>query len=445
MAFPYGIVAARVVFLCALLSGASAITAPTLASAAPSGGEPLRLRLGLIEGLSGPFANAGEAVERNIVFAIERVNARAPSVAGRQLVLELASIDSRGEVEGALQAMQAAADRGIRVVLQGNSSGVAGGLIAAIDRHNQRNPGRAMLFLNYSAIDPALTRQRCSFWHFRFDAHLGMRMTALLQPIADDTAVKRVFLLNQNYSFGQEFARLARERLREIRPDVEIVGDDLVPIGRVKDFGPYVQKIRTSGADAVLTGNWGNDLTLLVRAARESGLDLRFYTFYANGLGAPAAIGEAGAGKVLAVAEWHYNADTPGMRAIHQAFRRRFPDPQHDYFHARMLLMVEMLAQATVAAGSDDPAAIARELEGRRIEEGGVTLAMRAADHQVQADLYVSVMERAGASGADTDIEGSGFGFRTVRRLAAAEVSDPPACRMTRPPAVQGTAMRGPR
>ena len=433
MPFPYGGFVACIATLCVLLSSAGPVAAAATASAPASGKEPLRLRLGLIEGLSGPFANAGEAVERNLVFAIERVNARSPRVAGRPLVIELASFDSRGEVEGALQALQAAADRGIRVVLQGNSSGVAAGLIAAIDRHNQRNPGRAMLFLNYSAIDPELTRQRCSFWHFRFDAHLGMRMTALLRPIADDTAVKRVFLLNQNYSFGQEFARLARERLRTIRPDIEVVGDDLVPIGRVKDFGPYVQKIRASGADAVLTGNWGNDLTLLVRAARESGLDLRFYTFYANGLGAPAAIGEAGAGKVLAVAEWHYNADTPGMRALHHAFRRRFPDPPHDYFHARMLLMVEMLAQATVAAGSDDPVAIARELEGRRIEEGGVALRMRAADHQVQTDLLVSLMERAGAEGVATDIEGSGFGFRTVRRLPAAEVSDPPDCRMARP------------
>jgi branched-chain amino acid transport system substrate-binding protein len=405
------------------------------AVANPADADPLRLRLGLIEGLSGPFANAGEAVERNLVFAIERVNSRRLEVSGRPLVLELAALDSRGEVDGALQSLQAAADRGIRVVLQGNSSGVAAGLIAAIDRHNQRHPGREMLFLNYSAIDPELTRERCSFWHFRFDAHLGMRMTALLRPLVEDRAVKRVFLVNQNYSFGQEFARLARERLGALRPDIEVVGDDLVPIGRVKDFGPYVQKIRASGADAVLTGNWGNDLTLLVRAAREAGLDLRFYTFYANGLGAPAAIGEAGVGKVLAVAEWHYNADTPGMAALHQAFRSRFPNPQHDYFHARMLLMIEMLAQAVVAAGSDDAGAIARALEDRSIAEGGVALALRAADHQVQTDLYVSVMERKGSPGVATDIEGSGFGFRTVRRLGAAEVSDPPACRMKRPAA----------
>jgi branched-chain amino acid transport system substrate-binding protein len=258
-------------------------------------------------------------------------------------------------------------------------------------------------------------------------------MKALLRPLQDDRSLRRVYLINQNYSFGQEFSRLARERLARLRPDIEIVGDDLIPIGRVKDFGPYAQKIRGSEADVVLTGNWGNDLTLLVRAARESALDTRFLTFYANGLGAPAAIGNAGVGRVLAVAEWHYNADTPGMRQTYQAFRQRFPKPSDDYFHARMQLMIEMLAKAAAAAGSIEPVAIARALEDLSIEQGGVALTMRGSDHQVQTDLYVSMMERAGTAGVVHDIEGSGFGFRTVARLAAAEVSEPSACRMSRP------------
>ncbi len=415
------------------LPGLAGVTGMAGAADALPAGKPLNLKLGLIEGLSGPFANAGEAVERNFVFAIERINARGLRVGDRPLTFELVSLDSKGEVEGALQALQGAADRDIRIVLQGNSSGVAAAIIAAVEKYNQRNPGRELLFLNYSAIDPALTREACSFWHFRFDADLGMRLTALLGPLQDDASVRRVYLINQNYSFGQQFSRLARARLTQLRPDIEIVGDDLIPIGRVKDFGPYAQKIRASGADAVLTGNWGNDLTLLVRAARESALDVRFFSFYANGLGAPAAIGAAGEGKVLAVAEWHYNAATPGMQAIYREFRQRFPKPADDYFHARMLLLVEMLAKATVAAASPEPADIATALEGMRVEAGGVAMQMRAQDHQVQTGLYVSLMARAGTPATPLDIEGSGFGFTTVRRLAAEAVSEPPDCRMRRP------------
>jgi len=421
-------------FLAACLTAVAAFSAfPMSPARAASSSQPLRLRIGLIEGLSGPFANAGEAVERNFLFAIERINARGIRVDGRPLVLELVSMDSKGEVDGALQALQAAADRDIRVVLHGNSSGVAAAIIAAVEKHNARAPGREMLFLNYSAIDPALTREKCSFWHFRFDAELGMRLTALLSPLKEDRSIRRVYLINQNYSFGQQFSQLARERLARLRPDVEIVGDDLIPIGRVKDFGPYVQKIRASDADVVLTGNWGNDLTLLVRAARESGLAVRFNTFYANGLGAPAAIGNAGTGRVVAVAEWHYNAQAPGMRDIYKSFTQRFPKPSEDYFHARMLLMTEMLAAAAVSAASTEPAAIAFALEDRSIEEGGVRMQMRSSDHQVQTDLYVSMMEQVGAPGVEFDIEGSGYGFRTVAKLPAAAVSEPSECRMARP------------
>ena len=184
-----------------------------------------------------------------------------------------------------MAALRAAIDAGARVVLQGNSSAVAAALIDAINKHNEREPDRQVLFINYSAIDPALTNERCSPWHFRFDAHADMRMAALMKLIRQDEALERIYLIGQDYSFGQAVLREARRQLKAQRPDVQIAGDELHPVGRVKDFAPYAAKIKNSGAQAVLTGNWGNDLTLLVKAVRETGFDGRFYTFYANALG----------------------------------------------------------------------------------------------------------------------------------------------------------------
>ena len=112
-----------------------------------------------------------------------------------------------------------------------------------------------------------------------------MRMDALADVIRRDDTVKKVYLLNQDYSFGHDVSREAQRALKERRPDIAIAGDEFHPIGRVKDFAPYIAKIRASGADAVVTGNWGNDLTLLVKAAREQGLNTKFYTFYGNSLG----------------------------------------------------------------------------------------------------------------------------------------------------------------
>ena len=415
----------------ALLLAAAAAAA--CGSARAERGAPLKLAL--IEGLSGPFANAGEAVFRNLLWAVERVNRRGGvREAGRQRMLELVRFDSEGQSEKAIALLRAAVDQGIGFVAQGNSSATAAALIEAIDRHNERDPQRRVMLLNYSAVDPILTNERCSPWHFRFDAHADMRLAALVEVIRTEGALRKVYLIGQDYSFGQHVQRQARALLARRRPDIDIVGDELHPMGRVKDFLPYASKIQASGAQAVITGNWGNDLTLLVKAMREVGASARFYTFYGNALGAPAAIGEAGVGTVYAVAEWHPNAGGAGSDALYAAFRERFPDPRDDYVHFRMQAMVEMLAEAVERAGSAEPAAVARALSGARYDArhlGGVQSAtMRAADHQLQQPLLVSVMDRAGAPGVRHDVEGSGFGFRTVRRFAAAEIEQPTTCRM---------------
>jgi branched-chain amino acid transport system substrate-binding protein len=218
-----------------------------------------------------------------------------------------------------------------------------------------------------------------------------------------------------------------------LRPDVAIVGDELHPVGRVKDFLPYAAKIRASGAQAVLTGNWGNDLTLLVKAARDVGFNGRFYTFYGNALGAPAAIGEAGVGKVVAVADWLPNVPTPESAAFYQSFRRRFPSPQDDYVHLRMQLMIEALAQAIARARGTDPLAVARQLERADVTLAGRRGQMRPDDHQFQQPLVVGVMDRRGAPGVPFDVEGSGYGFRVIRQITAAQAQQPTSCRMVRP------------
>ncbi len=399
------------------------------------------IKLALVEGLSGPNGNAGEAVYRNLVWAVERVNARGgirTQDAGH-VDLVLQRFDSKGQNEEALSALRSALDAGARFILQGNSSANAATLIDAINKHNEREPARRVLLLNYSAVDPALTNEKCSFWHFRFDAHADMRMAALMDVLRDDKAVLRVYLIGQDYSFGQSVLREARRQLGVQRPDVQIVGDELHPMARVKDFLPYAAKIKASGAHAVVTGNWGNDLTLLVKAARDVGYEGKFYTFYGNALGAPAAIGEAGVGKVVAVADWLPNVATVDGDSFYRSFRARYPQPSDDYVHMRMQLMVEALAQALEgtaavdAPGAMDMVAIGTRLEGARTSLGGQTGSMRAFDHQFQQPLVVGVMERQGTPGVRFDVEGSGYGFRVVKSISSALAAMPSTCRMLRP------------
>jgi branched-chain amino acid transport system substrate-binding protein len=425
---------------CSLLIGlglaASAFTAIAQNAATATTATPIRI--GMIEGLSGPFANTGEAVYRNLVWATERVNARGGvKLPGGNRPLAIERFDSKGQTEEALSALRSAIDRDITIVTQGNSSAAASGLIDAIGKHNLRETEKQVLFLNYSAVDPVLTNEKCSYWHFRFDAHADMRMTALMSVLSENRAVQRIYLIGQDYSFGQAVLREARTQLAARRPDVQIVGDELHPMARVKDFLPYASKIKASGAQAVLTGNWGNDLTLLVKAAREVGFDGTFYTFYGNALGAPAAMGDAGIGKVIAVADWFPNVPTAASEQFYQSFRQRFPSPADDYVHMRMQLMIESLAQAIERAGASGgpihAAAIATELEKAEVTLAGQTARMRAADHQLQQTLAVAVMDRQGAPGVKFDVEGSGYGFRVIRQLTPAQAEQPHRCNMQRP------------
>jgi len=394
------------------------------------------LKIAMIESLSGPFGNTGEAVYRNLLWATERVNARAATQGGVRF--ELKRYDSKGQSEEATSALRSAIDDGAHIIMQGNSSAVAAVLIDAINKHNEREPSKRVLFLNYSAIDPALTNEKCSPWHFRFDAHVDMRMTALVDVLKDDKALKSIYIIGQDYSFGHAVAKEAKRQLALQRPDVAIVGEELHPIGRIKDFLPYANKIKATGAQAVLTGNFGNDLTLLVKAAKDAGFEGKFYTFFGNALGVPAALGEAGVGKVVAVADWLPNVPTAGSETFYQSFKSRFPNPADDYVHMRMQLMMEALSQAVnkVMQKSSTHAmnivAVQAELSKAKVTFYGQTGEMRGADHQFQQALVVGLMDKQGAAGVKFDVEGSGYGFKVIKQLTAKAAELPTSCKMAK-------------
>jgi branched-chain amino acid transport system substrate-binding protein len=261
-------------------------------------------------------------------------------------------------------------------------------------------------------------------------------MSALMDVLKDDRALKSVYIIGQDYSFGQAVSKEAKRQLTLQRPDVAIVGDELHAMGRVKDFTPYATKIKASGAQAVLTGNFGNDLTLLIKAAKDVGFDGKFYTFYGNALGAPAAIGEAGIGKVIAVADWLPNVPTAASEAFYKSFKARFPNPADDYVHMRMQLMMEALAQSvdkTVAASKSnaiDLIAVQAALSPASVTFSGQTGVMRASDHQFQQPLVVGLMDKLGAPGVKFDVEGSGYGFRVIKQISAKAAEQPTSCKM---------------
>jgi branched-chain amino acid transport system substrate-binding protein len=381
----------------------------------------------VIDPFSGPFALQGEMLFRHIQAAAEEINSGGV-LEGRRIQLE--PLDSKGSPQEALIALKQAIDEDIQFVMQGVGAHIAHALTEAIAKHNQRNPSNAILYLNYSAPDPALTNEKCNFWHFRFDSHSDMKLEVLTTALARDMSIKRVYLINQDYSYGQRVARMSREMLSRKRPDIRIVGEELHPLGRIKDFTPYVAKIKTSGADTILTGNWGNDLSLLIRSGAEAGLQTTYFTMWANAPGNGQSIGPTGTGRVRNVANWYVNVPNNPLLNVYLAYKKKHGG---DWLFPPTRTALQMLAESIRIGGSARPATVARFLEGMRFDAGWGEMWMRPEDHQLIQPLYIATLDRVGAPGVGCDFENSGYGWRIDMRFEPAETALPTTCKMQKP------------
>jgi len=387
------------------------------------------VRIAVLVGLSGTNAVYGQEQLHAFNAAAELLNARGGVLGGRKL--EIVPMDHKNNPQEALIQFKRTTDENIHYVASTVSS-IVHALNDAVMKHNARNPEQAVLLLNFNALDPALTEAKCNFWHFRFEPHADMQLSALTSYMAGEPSVRKVYLLNQDYAYGQSVSRGAREQLGEKRPDVAIVADELIPLAKVKDFAPYVTKIRASGADSVLTGNWGSDLSLLLKASNETGLQAHFYALLAAGFGTPAAIGAAGADRMKTVYSWHLNAADAKWERTILDFRSRYKT-NADLAYLPAFRAVGMVAAAMDQVGSADPMKVAWALEGMHFAGPTGDSWLRAEDHQMIGPMLVMSFVKAGTPGARHDVEGTGYGWKTEAVMDAQRMIPPLRCDMQRP------------
>lgn len=384
-------------------------------------------KIGFIDPLSGPFGPSGDAALKHWMYAAQEVN-KAGGINGDEV--EILAFDNKVNPKESLVQFQKAIDQGARIIVQGNGSSVASALIDAVEKHNKRNPGDEVLFANYAAVDPSFTNDRCSYWHFRFDSHADMKMSAITDWISARPEIKKVYVIGQDYSFGQANSRSAEAMLKEKRPDIEIVGNELHPLGKVKDFTPYIQKIMQAEADAVITGNWGADMVLLIKAAIGSGSKVPYLTFYGGSLGAATAIGEDGVGQLFQISEVNTNLETTTEQdARIDGYEAEFKD---SYYYHRAFNAMTMLDQAAEKAGSNDVVEIAKALEGATLDMPYGKITMRAEDHQILQPLFMSAFTNKDLK---RGVEGLPLGWTSgdADRIEAEATAMPTTCKMERP------------
>lgn len=405
---------------CALITAILMVS--LIGTAHASNKEPLRIAF--IDPLSGPMAVVGVSALRNMQLHAEIINEKG-GINGHKV--EIVTFDNELSPQKTQQHFQKAVNDGIRYFVLMGGDAFAATLISAVDRHNERNPKNPVMYLNYGANGAQFTNERCSFWHFLFDSNTDMKMNIMTDWIASQENIKKVFLINQDYSFGHDVSRNATELLAKKRPDIEIVGDILHPLAQVKDFTPYVARIKAAGADAVITGNWGSDVTLLVKAAASSGLKIPFVTLYAGTPGAPSAIGKQGVGTVYMTWLYHGDFDNPEMARRQEVLKGK---TGYDYWDLRNSYMMDMLKAAAEKAGSIEPTEVAFALEGLEIEGPAGGVFMRAEDHQIQVPMFVSVFQDGMKySLEDTD----GLNFHAISKYTAEQGELPTSCKMVRP------------
>ncbi len=383
------------------------------------------VKIAWIDPLTGLMAPVGQNQLKGFQFMAEQFNKGNPA----GVKFEIVPIDNKLSPSETLNALKSAIDQGVRYVTQGDGSSAAIALLDAINKHNERNPGKEVVYMNYAAVDPDLTNSKCSYWQVRLDADTSMKMEALTTFMRDQKDIHKVYIIGQNYSHGVQVAKFAKENLARKRPDVQVVGEELHPLAQVRDFAPYVAKIKASGADTVITGNWGSDLTLLIKAANDAGLtNLKFYTYYAQASGTPTALGPSAAGRVFYVGYGHHNL--PGViRKPMDDFKAKFND---DLYTQDIYAEFALLSEAMAKAHSTDPVKVMAAMEGIKVKSFNGEVEVRKADHQLQQALYIVGWQQVDKKNP-YNVENTGYTFAPVKQYDAYVASTPTSCQMKRP------------
>jgi len=386
------------------------------------------VKIGYIDPLSGGGASVGEVGFKTFQFVADELNARG-GILGKKV--EIVPLDNKTNPQESLIQAQKAIDSGVRYLTQGNGSSVAGALTDFVAKYNDRNPGKEVLYLNYAAVDPVLTNEKCNFWHFRWDANSDIKMESLTNYMKGVPTIKKLYLINQDYSFGESVRSAAKAMLKTKRPDIEIVGDELHPLLKITDFAPYVAKIKASRADSVITGNWGQDFALLLKAAGDAGLRVNWYTYYAGSPGGATAIKQANLNhQVFQITEGVANLGNPSADAFEKALRAKYG---FSNLYPRAVNEMRMFAVAAEKAKSLDPIKVAAALEGMEYEvyDGGKGT-MRKEDHQFFQPMYIaSFGERSEKEPFDE--ENTGWGWRLAAKIEPEQTVLATTCKMERP------------
>ena len=387
------------------------------------------VKIGLVETLSGPQASSGLMYRAAARYAIEKMNANG---GWNGEPVQLLEYDNQGGPAGAADKLKAAIADGVQMVVQGASSAVGGQITEDVRKHNLRNPGKEIVYLNVGAEALELTGDKCHFHHFRFAGNAQVRTKALVLAMKQANVLgTKVYAINQNYSWGQDMENAIIDNAK--LGGYQMVGNTLHDVNKIQDFSPYVAKIAASNADTVMTGNWSNDLLLLMKASKAAGLKTRFGTVFLDQPGNIANAGDLAVGHYIAHI---FNPEIGGAEAAafvadYKAKTGHNPVSTEPQAVFGLAMVADALKRMKPENGALNVNAFAKALEATKIKTSMGEMSMRAEDHQLQFPIVVSTVTKD----AKYKVDDTDMGFKPVKLFPAVDAATPAqaSCKMLRP------------
>jgi branched-chain amino acid transport system substrate-binding protein len=222
------------------------------------------VRIGHVAAMTGPVAHFGKDSENGVRMAIEALNARGATIAGRKVKWVLAPEDDAGEPKQATAAAQKLADAKVNGVIGHETSGTT-------------IPASKIYFdagipqITASSTNPAYTRQgfNTTFRVVANDIQLGR---ALGRYAVKTMGAKRVAVIDDRTAYGQGLVTEFVTGLRQ--QNLNVVAKEFTN-DKATDFSAILTRIRASNPDLVFFGGMNAVAGPMLRQMKQLGLNVK--------------------------------------------------------------------------------------------------------------------------------------------------------------------------
>ena len=337
------------------------------------------IRIGEINSYTGVAAGFTLSYRQAVEMAVEEVNASG-GLGGRRV--EVLFRDDKGNPADAIKHAQELVFSERVALLAGTFLSNVGLAVSDFARQNK------VLFVAAEPLTEAITWSEGHRYTFRVrpNTHSQGRMLA---ERASPLPHKRWAVIGPNYEYGRRAWETFWPRLKELKPDVQLVGEHWPALGKIEPGG-YVAALLGQHPDAIYVSLFGSDWIAFAREAGKRGLFQKAF-FVGILLGEPEYMEplklEAPEGMLVTGYPW-YDIQTPVHKEFVAKFMKRTDQTPVVGSLVGYITFLSIF-EAVRKAGSTETEKLIAALEGLRVATPIGPITYRPFDHQSTMGAWV--------------------------------------------------------